>query len=250
MGLISSTRCWILVVSMGAVSFFSLADELDGSSLDLLDLSLEQLMKIEVTVATKNAVTALDAPSSVTIFTQQDIRNMGINSLDELLNYVPGMQSWFDTFFGAQNYASARGSIGQGNDVLYLYNGQRINNLQNNNGHSFNHLMAMQNIKQVEIIRGPGSALYGSGAFAAVINIVVDNELNNVQVEIGEHNSSRFALNWSFESESRDWSSSLFLHSFLRYFYTVFKMMVSSMKMLLISMIVLMIPEILNMAMI
>ena len=58
--------------------------------LDFSEMSLEDLLNVEVTVASKSEETVDDAPSSVTVFSRAEIQNMGITNLYDLLNYVPG----------------------------------------------------------------------------------------------------------------------------------------------------------------
>ena len=68
---------------------------------------------------------------------------------------------------------------------MVLLDGQRLNEANTGSGLFANGLLTVDNIKQVEIIRGPGSALHGSNAFLGVINIITDREKNDIFVRGG-----------------------------------------------------------------
>jgi outer membrane receptor for ferrienterochelin and colicins len=165
---------------------------------DVEELSLEKLLNIKVTVASRMEETASDSPSSVTVFTQADIRNMGISHLGELLNFVPGFQTTRDIEQGTADRFSSRGrGSALSESVLILIDGLRINDLYTGGVSILNRLIAVENIKQVEIIRGPGSALYGSNAFMGVVNIVTLNNENNASINAGNLKSKEIAINLS-----------------------------------------------------
>lgn len=169
---------------------------------DLLNMTLEQLMEVKITIASKTEGTVTQAPSSVTVFTRSQIEAMGITELGELLNYMAGTQVLFDVAsIGSTNNASVRGSVGFGNDVLYLFNGQRLNNYHSNSANMIYRRLSLHNVEKIEVIRGPGSALYGSTAFSGVVNIITtdaSHQRNDVTLETGENHSYRAAANFSY----------------------------------------------------
>jgi len=181
---------------------------------EIESMNLEDLLSIKVTVASKSEETIDIAPSSVTVFTSDDIRRMGISNLDELINYVPGFQSTRDIEQGTANRISSRGrSTAISESVLFLINGQRINDLYTGGVSIINRLIAIENIKQVEFIRGPGSALYGSNAFLGVVNIVTDDSANEVTLFMGSQKSNDISINFS-----KKFSGSTSLSSFVKVF--------------------------------
>lgn len=173
-----------MIMFLGSVSWApAQEDDLDYSSMDL-----EDLLNVEVTVASKSKETLADAPSSVTVFTRQEILNLGVSTVEELLNYVPGFSvSRTDEDIVAINTVSVRGRRpdSTSRDLLFLIDGVRTNDPWTGGSGSINTHMTIANVKQVEIIRGPGSALYGSNAFLGVVNIVTDTELNEAYVGLG-----------------------------------------------------------------
>jgi len=171
---------------------------------DFSEISLEELLSTNVTVASKTVEKPEEAPSSVTVFTQTDIRNMGITSLQELLNFVPGFQTTRDVEQGRADRIVARGrGTALSESVLFLINGQRINDLYTGGASLLNRDIAVENIKQVEVIRGPGSALYGSNAFLGVVNITTVDDCNDVIADIGSIAQRRLAINYSQEVKNK-----------------------------------------------
>lgn len=184
------------------------------SKADWSDLSLEKLMNLQISVATKTEQTLAEAPSSVTVFTRTEIQNMGITTLRELLNYVPGYQATLDVQNGSITAIGIRGRLksDQSTDVLILQDGVRLNNSHSGGATTMKRLISLDNIKQVEIIRGPGSALYGSNAFLGVINLVTERNTNELIGRIGNLNSKDMAI--SLAQDIEDWHLTAFLRSF------------------------------------
>ncbi len=192
----------LTLTTLGLSVNSALAGQINQEELDrLLDMTLEQLMQVTVTIASKTEQTVAQAPSSVTVFTRSQIDALGMTKLDELLNYIAGTQILFDVVpNGPSSHTSVRGSVGFGNDVLYQLNGRRLNNYHSNAANMIYRHISLHNVEKIEVIRGPGSALYGSGAFAGVVNIITteaDQKRNEVTMEAGENQSLRAAANVS-----------------------------------------------------
>jgi iron complex outermembrane receptor protein len=141
---------------------------------ELLDLSVEQLMEIEVVVAASKFEQRLtEAPSAVTIITSDEIKKFGYRTLADLLKAVKGIYVSYDRNY---YYAGIRGFNRPGDyntRILLLVDGHRINNNiyeQAFIGNDF--IVDIDLIDRVEIIRGPGSSLYGSNAFLGIINVI------------------------------------------------------------------------------
>ena len=153
----------------------------------LKHLSLEQLMNIEV--ATVNAASKFNqketaAPSYVTVITADEIQKYGYRTLADILESVPG---FYVTNDRNHSYLGVRGfNRSDYNDrVLLLIDGHRLNDPVYNEaliGDEFP--LDVDLIQRVEIIRGPGSALYGTNAFFAVINVITRPERDVDDAEI------------------------------------------------------------------
>jgi len=142
---------------------------------DLFALSLRELSQIRVSIASRVEETFIDAPSSVTVITRQEINRLGVRTLSELLNYVPGFQSFLSPHESNGSLIMARGlARTYGANLLLMIDGRRLNDEYTGGFTWADHLLSLHNVKQVEVIRGPGSALYGSNAFSGVINIITE----------------------------------------------------------------------------
>jgi iron complex outermembrane receptor protein len=141
---------------------------------DLTNLSLEELMKIQVVyAASKHEQKLGEAPSSITIITGDDIRKYGYRTLADILQSVRGFYVTYDRDY---DYVGVRG-FGRPGDyntrVLLLVDGVRVNeNVYDMAPIGTDFPMDIDLIERVEIIRGPSSSLYGTNAFFGVINVV------------------------------------------------------------------------------
>ena len=152
---------------------------------DLFELSLEDLLSISI--ASKQAETVFQAPSSVTLITRSEIQSLGIHHLQQLLNYIPGYQSSRDVEQGRTQRISARGrSTALSESILVLVDGQRLNDLYTGGISVLNRKLNLSHVEKVEIIRGPGSALYGSNAFLGVINIITGSNQGEIIYSSGD----------------------------------------------------------------
>jgi len=142
---------------------------------DLTELPLESLMQIEVPKvfsASKFEQKATEAPSSTTVITSDEIQRYGYRTLADILASVQGFYISYDRDY---DFLGARGvNLGDFNSrILLLVNGHRINNDLNDAAYiDTAFLLDVDLIDRVEIIRGPGSVLYGNNAFFGVINVI------------------------------------------------------------------------------
>jgi len=112
------------------------------------------------------------APAITTVITAQDIEAMGARDLDEVLETVPGLHVSRSEISYRPIYVM-RGIYSRENpEILLMINGISMKSLESGNRTEVWAGMPVQNIAQIEVIRGPGSALYGADAMSGVINIV------------------------------------------------------------------------------
>jgi iron complex outermembrane receptor protein len=176
---------------------------------ELLEMSLEDLMNIPVT---STSLTPVESnrfnPSTATVITRQDIQNSGARDLFELLEvYVPNFQ-W--VFHGCKpRHFAIRGMIsGRDDKNLLLVNGHQMNERTDLGAFTERDLPLLRDIQKIEVIRGPGSALYGPGALSMVINIITDTpktfQGSEVTLRTGfieEHYTSEFKWGKMFNEE-------------------------------------------------
>lgn len=134
-------------------------------------MSLEELVNLEVSLATGTAKPLSLAPSVASVITRSDIERMGATSLEEALAGVPGLHIGAMFPYLTPHY-SIRGVHTRLNpQVLLLVDGQPMTFAYQGPKSQLSS-MPMAMVERVEVIRGPGSALYGADAFAGVINII------------------------------------------------------------------------------
>lgn len=166
---------FILTLFVVTGSFFAFSQEAipeNPDSTSFFNLSLEELLNVEISVASKKALTLRESPGIVTLITDDEIRNSGANDLIEVLSMVPGLHFGVDVE-GVVGIG-VRGNWGHEGKVLLLIDGQEMNEplfstLQ------FGEHYPIDQIRKIEIIRGPGSSVYGEYAEYAVINIITIN---------------------------------------------------------------------------
>ena len=140
---------------------------------DYTSLSLEQLMSIPVYSAAKREQKTSEAPSSVTVVTSQDVRAYGWRTLSDLLRSVPGIYVTATRTYGSVGVRGFERSGDFGGRILLLVNGHRMNDpLYDSAAIVEDFILDMDLIDRVEIVRGPGSTLYGTNAFFAVVNVI------------------------------------------------------------------------------
>ncbi|BFT30994.1 catecholate siderophore receptor CirA [Alteromonas sp. D210916BOD_24] len=195
-------------------AFGNVEQQQSSSSQSLLEMSLEDLLNVTIKSSTLSDISVRDAPSSVTVFTHQQIKELGVQSVEELLNFVPGFQSSREIFIGDGYRIGVRGtpSPQPSFNVLFLINGKRMNSDLAGGAMFENRYMTVPNIEKIEVIRGPGSALYGTNAFLGVVNIITKKQSNEFRVAAGNLNSLEAYTN--FSGESGEWSYS----GFARYY--------------------------------
>jgi iron complex outermembrane recepter protein len=139
--------------------------------LDLGGATLEELLDIRVTSAARKEQRAEDVPAAIFVITQDDIRRSGLRTLPEVFRLVPGMHvaqinpnKWAVSIRGfADLYA---------NKVLVLIDGRSIYN-RSYSGVMWNmQELVLDDIERIEVIRGPGGAVWGANAVNGIINVI------------------------------------------------------------------------------
>lgn len=155
------------------------------------DLSLIYGDKATVSIATGSQQPISKAPSVATVITAEDIKAMGATDLDQVMETVPGVHVSRSAVFNFSTY-EIRGIVGNPTNpqVLMLQNGIPINTLYRGDKGQLWGSLPLENVARVEVIRGPGSALYGADAFAGVINIITKTAANAQGTEFGVRGGS------------------------------------------------------------
>ncbi len=143
---------------------------------DVFEMPLEKLMEVEVvSTATLTETKQRLVPAAVTTVTAEQVRSSGARSLYELLDiYVPNLQ-WSRNHW-ENDQLGLRGIISDRNDkFLLLVNGRNMNDHTHAGAVTELDQVLLGDIHHIDVIRGPGSAMYGPGAVSMVINIITYN---------------------------------------------------------------------------
>jgi len=170
--------CLLLLTMVWAVNSYAASQSEED------ELSLAYGDKSFVSIATGSRQPIARAPSVATVITAEDIKAIDAADLDEVLETVPGLHVSRSPL-GYNPIYIIRGISTQYNpEVLMLVNGIPITGVTVGNRSNIWGGMPLENIARIEVIRGPGSALYGADAFAGVINIITKTaaDINGTQL--------------------------------------------------------------------
>lgn len=139
---------------------------------DLFSLSVKELLEIEVTTASRFQAKLHDAPGAISVITSSEIERFGGASLFEVLNRMPNAISLIGHSLDVVTIRGGDFDPWNGR-VSYLLDGNPVRNI-GGNGSYYNllHSFPLSRVKQIEIIRGPGSVTNGNNAFDGVINVI------------------------------------------------------------------------------
>ncbi len=179
------TKLLILSILLAARCSAQVKDDTD-KALTLSGLSLDKLMNIQVVTASGYLQTTEEAPSTITVITDQQIKERGYEQLEDALRDIPGIDMihingyaptliYFRGMYGAENLRA-----------LLMIDGIVENDIIGSNDMA-GPAYSLHNVDRIEIIWGPASALYGANAYGGVINIITKkgNDINGLHIEKG-----------------------------------------------------------------
>lgn len=162
----------VIVLSLFISTTSSFCQDLDS----LLNLNaftqeseLQKILNKNVAVSSKNGLTTRETPGIITLITSEEIQNSGARDLTDVLRLVPGFDVMQDLQFVMG--IGLRGSWANEGKVLVMMDGQPFNELLYQTV-AIGNRFPVDAIERIEIIRGPGSAIYGGSAEYGVINII------------------------------------------------------------------------------
>lgn len=189
------SRSWLvapLAVCLAALTSLAAAAEQGADSADFATMSLKELMGLEVfTSASLLPTQASKAPATTYSFTRKDFKRFGVRRLDDLLQFVPGIQ--LNQYRKRHRAIWARGLIDRYNDkMILLVDGVRVRHLYY--GHfSLGDGFPLEKVERVEVMLSPASSLYGANAFGGIISITTRQGGSSPRLEVtmGAGNNGR-----------------------------------------------------------
>ena len=170
-----------------SVTYANDASEEQESVEALDDLSLSDLIHLEITTGSFLDLDLTNSPLSMTIITREMVRTSGARNMSELLEiYVPGFtynyNKWVGTLWAMRGVSNDRNT-----KILYLVNGHKMNTQARNGFQSETSLGLLGDISRVEVLRGPAGLVYGCGAIAGIVNVVTEQhrDENGSSVSVG-----------------------------------------------------------------
>lgn len=140
----------------------------------LFEMDLSELMNQKVVTASKYSQSSSEAASSIGVITSDEIKNFGYKTLGEALNSQRGLYLSNDKnhlFIGSRGFGQV---IDINNKVVIMIDGHIMNEVVFGSAYIGNELgINMNNVEKIEIIRGPGSSVYGTGAMYNIINVIM-----------------------------------------------------------------------------
>lgn len=180
---------------------------------DFSELSLEDMLNVTVTSASKVEQSIWEAPNSITVITAEDIRRSGSRTIPEALRMAPGVlvtqisgNNWVVTIggFGLNSYA---------NKLLVLVDGVSVYDTRDGSVNWARIPVAIDEVERIEVIRGPGGVIYGSNAVNGIINIITrssaSNSPNYLNVTAGTQGQRTTAAATTIKSDDGQSSSRL-----------------------------------------
>ena len=168
----------------------------------LLGLSLEELVNMEVTSVSRRAQSIFDAAAAISVVTSEDIRRSGATSIIDALRLVPGFQA---SRTNANNWSVGIRGFNQSfaNKLLVLVDGRSVYSPLFS-GANWDVLdLILEDIERIEVLRGPGAAMWGSNGVNGVINVITRHSDNTqgTLLSFSAGNQEKNQLSWRYGDE-------------------------------------------------
>lgn len=159
---------------------------------DLFDMSIEELLDIEVTTVSKKSEKLINQPAAVYVITNEDIKRSGAKTIPDLLRTVPGVQvAQINSNLWSVSIRGFNDTLA--NKLLVLIDGRSVYS-QFFSGVIWSNVDTLfEDIERIEVIRGPGGAVWGANAVNGVINIITKSaeDTQGAVVTAGAGNEER-----------------------------------------------------------
>jgi outer membrane receptor for ferrienterochelin and colicins len=202
--MISDKKLALMILALSMPVFHFTAQAQEGSK-ELYELPLADLAKIQVVTASKRMQALTEAPATIYVVTEDDIKQYGYRDLKDVLAQLPGIE-FSDAHSNLQG--GQRGFAENWAQTKLLIDGRTVNKLWSGESYIASQY-TLNNVKQIEIIQGPASALYGADAYTGVINIITKNSGNttegsDISFALGSHDEVFDSRQISFNAITKE----------------------------------------------
>jgi outer membrane receptor for ferrienterochelin and colicins len=166
----------VLAGGLPQVLFGQEGEKKPESARKLSELTLADLLNMQVITASKQSESSADAPGIISVMTKDELERFGGTTLKDVLERIPGLIG-STVYMTDRSMIAARGDqvMASSSHVLLLINGRPIREVEEGGIKSeMYESFPINIIDRIEVIKGPGSVLYGSNAFSAVINVITE----------------------------------------------------------------------------
>lgn len=192
-------KSYISILLMFLIYFQTFNLKAQTDTTDVFDLTLEELINIEIIGISKKAESLKESPMSVYVVTNEEMNRWQCKSLYDMLGKVPGY-SFYNT-----DYYGQYGVVGRGMNLIWRYAmGFELMQIED-----FGHFVFSPHFfKNAEVVRGPAGLMWGGSAEAGLVNFNIRDDLNGVEThaEIGNYNSMNYDVLYgkTINNENKD----------------------------------------------
>lgn len=207
-------RAFLLFIALSGAPVFlpgsSIAEEMleEQTGMDFPFAAPEEVLfwgeEEKLYTATRYIKRLREAPAIATVITAEQIRNMGARDLMDILKIVPGF-GVYQEFVGLRTIEVRGIKTANAEKVMLMIDGHAVNMPTFGGAMQVYDDLFVENIKRVEVIRGPGSALYGANAFVAVINVITMDagDIDGLRIQAGGGSFDTEKVNVLFGKETK-----------------------------------------------
>lgn len=169
--LVKGVASAVVLTYLGSMARAETSSHPSGPQDSLAELSLEELMNVDVTSVSKSPEKWIDAPAAIYVITREDIHRSGVTSIPEALRLAPNLQ--VARVDSSQYAITARGfNNTTANKLLVLIDGRSVYTPLYSGVFWDVQDVFLEDIERIEVISGPGGTLWGANAVNGVINII------------------------------------------------------------------------------
>jgi iron complex outermembrane receptor protein len=217
---------WLFTVFFVVYSGVLHAQQADSLS-ELLQLSIESLMNVEIYSASKSNELAFDAPLSSTVITREQIRRAGCTSIPEALRLAPGMIVREQSNGNYDIHIRGLDNVPPNSNLIFFSSSTTLVMIDSRPVYNYVHggtfwetlPIDLNDVDRIEVVRGPCAALYGPNAVSGVINIITRKPESSglyalANGQYGSYNSqiANMAAGYKFNDKISAWVSGNYQH--------------------------------------